>query len=245
MNKKITILIPALFVTLNFFGQQGVFKWNDQLCEYESSYNADKYTEIQLKNCYDLTYNYTYQITHTPSVFEPGDLKTLNSDSLDKEYNTKIIQLKSLDLPKTEYWNQLRKSIITELEQTYQLSRIAYQGYKNPEHLKNWHYNDVCLKKHANALIAGKDNLLNDWYELTSILVKNNCCPERVWEKYEEQYRSAQRLEYAKVYVTTFGWWNCAINHIERSNKKFSEEIRLQQFLKLFIKTEKKNCDEP
>lgn len=245
MKNKISITILLILHTIACSAQQNIFKWNDQLCEYESSYNVKKYSEIQLKNCYSLTYNYTYQITNTPSVFKPEDVKSLNPDSLDKEYNTKISQLKILDLPKTEYWNELRKSIIIELEQTYQLSQIAYQGYINPVHLKNWHYNDACLKKHADALIAGKDNLLNDWYELTTILVKENFCPEKVWEKYEEQYKSAQRLEYAKVYVTTFGWWNSAINHIERSDKKFNENTKQQQFLKLFITTDKKECDEP
>lgn len=232
-----------LLVSVQSFGQKKIYKWNDQLCEYESSYDVNKYNEIQLRNCYSLTYNYTY--THTPSVFEPEDIKTLNPDSLDKEYNTKISELKTLDLPKTDYWNELRKSIIIELEQTYQLSRIAYQGYINPEHLKNWHYDDACLKKHANALIAGKDSLLNDWYQLTSILVKNNCCPEKVWEKYEEQYRSAKRFEYAIVDVTTFGWWNCAIHHIERSDRRFNSKTKHEEFLKLFIKTEKRDCDEP
>ena len=238
-----TILI--ILFTINSFGQKKTFKWSDQTCEYESTYDVRKYTENQLKNSYSITYNYTYQITQTPSVFEPEDLTSLNPDSLDREYNTKISQLQTLDLPKTAYWNELKKSIIIELEQTYQLSRIAYQGYINPVYLKNWHYNDACLKKHADALIAGKDNLLNDWYELTTILVKNNCCPDRVWEKYEEQYKSANRSDYAKVYVTTFGWWNCAINHIERSDNKFNDTIKEQQFLNLFINTEKKDCDEP
>lgn len=172
MNNKIRILSIMLLVSIQSFGQKKIYKWNDQTCDYESTYDVNKYTEIQVKNCYSLTYNYTYKITHTPSVFEPNDINTLNPDSLDKEYNTKISQLKMLDLPQTDYWSELRKSIIIELEQTYQLSRIAYQGYINPEHLKNWHYDDACLKKHVNALIAGKDQLLDDCYKLTSILVK-------------------------------------------------------------------------
>jgi hypothetical protein len=243
MRKGLMFLL--LLISINSFGQKSIYKWNDETCDYESTYDNTKYSEIQLKNCYNLTYNYNFQINHTPSVFKPEDVQRLNLDTLDNDFNSKYKLLKSLDLPKTEYWNELRESILIELEQFYKLSRIAYQGYLDPLVLKDWFYRDSCLNKHTNALIAGKDSLLNDWHELTSILVKNNCCPDKVWEKYNKQYASEKRFEYGKVYVTTFGWWNCAIKHIERSDDKFDWNTKKDKFLKLFIMTETKDCDEP
>lgn len=234
-----------LLININSFGQKSIYKWNDEICEYESTFDKTKYSEIQLKNCYDLTYNYNFRINHTPSIHRPEDILRLNLDTLDNEFSSKYNLLKSLDLPKKEYWNELRKSILIELEQFYKLSRIAYRGYIDPLALKDWFYQDSCLNKHVNALVAGEDSLLNDWYELTSILVKNNGSPDKVWEKYNNQYASEKRFDYAKVYVTTFGWWNCAIKKIERSDDKFNWDKKNEEFLKLFIKTETKYCDEP
>lgn len=239
------LIFILLLISFNSFGQKSIYKWNDETCNYESTYDKTMYTENQLKNCYSLTYNYHFQISHTPSVYRPEDIQNLNIDTLDNEYNFKYKRLLSLDLPKTEYWNELRKSILIELEQFYKLSRIAYKGFFDPSILKDWFYQDSCLKKHANALIAGEDSLLNDWYELTSILVQKNCCPDKVWEKYTMQYASEKRFEYARVDVTTFGWWNCAIKHVDRSDDKFDLETKNEMFLKLFIKTETKDCDEP
>jgi len=238
------LLVLLLLISFNSFGQ-GIYKWNDETCVYESTYDIDIYSEIQLKNCFSLTYNYYYRINHTPSVFKPEDIARLNLDTLDNEFNTKINQLKSLELPKTDYWNELRKSIIIEFEQLYKVSRIAYLGYIDPKQLKDWHYQDSCLNRHVNALITSEDSLLNDWYDLTSSLVKKNCCPDIVWANYYEQYNSDKRFDYAKVYITTFGWWNCAINHIERCDDKFDWKTKQEEFLKLFIKTETNDCDEP
>ena len=240
-----TLIFIFILISVNLFGQTAIFKWNDETCEYESLYDKSKYSEAQLKNCYQLTYNFTFRINHTPNVFKPNDIKKLNIDTLDAEYNAKMNQLEGLVLPNSKYWDGLRKSIMIELEQLYRLSRITYQGFSDPKLLKEWFYQDSCLNKHANSLINGGDSLLKDWYVLTSMLVKKNCCPDKVWGKYYNEFNSVDRLIYAQVEVTTFGWWNCAINHIEHSRDRYDDEMKQKEFYKLFIKTKTINCDEP
>ncbi|MDP4292654.1 MAG: hypothetical protein Q8908_16360, partial [Bacteroidota bacterium] len=43
---------------------------------------------------------------------------------------------------------------------------------------------------------------------------------------------------FAGIYVDTYGWWNCAVDHIAYSIKLFGDAKRTGEFLKLFVKTE-------
>jgi hypothetical protein len=241
--KKI-LFFMLLFTGLHVSAQKSLFKWDGEMCQYEGTYDKKVISENQLKSCYQLTYAYNFGIEHTPVVFHPKDIAKLSMDSLDEEYHCKVNLLNSLELPKSAYWEELRKSIATELEQTYQVSRISYMGYKDPTYLKEWHKEDTCLSRHAKALIAGGDSLVNDWHDLTSEMVKQNCCPDVVWKEYNDQLDSEDRDLWAKVNIMGFGWWNCAIGHIERSENKFDTDRRLKEFMKLFSKTKVK-CEEP
>jgi hypothetical protein len=234
------ILSTLLLVSIALSGQKSVFMWQDGLCAYESKYNSRIYTEKQLRNCLEMINGSYFTIDHIPSVFRPIDIEELILDTLDNEFNKKVRKLKNLDLPNSTYWKELQSCILTELEQVYSLSRIAYLGYKDPRNLKQWNYQDPCLKKHSDALINGGDSLLKDWFELTTEHVKINSNPEKVWQTYHNQRSSKDSLDYAKVDVTTFGWWNCANKYIQRCQTHDTKE-----FLKLFVKTKIINCDEP
>jgi hypothetical protein len=192
-----------------------------------------------------LTCQEEFRIQNTPSVFEPKDIERLNLDTLDNEYKNKSNLLRKLDLPKTQYWEDLRKSTLKELEQLYNLSRITYQSYSNPKYLKQFNHTDSCLLIHSNSLIAGGDSLLNDWFELTSQNVKKNGMPERKWKEYHIKFNSKDKLIFARVEVTAFGWWNCAIKYIDDTENYFNTETRLKEFAKLFFKTRKFDCAEP
>lgn len=241
--KSITFLL--LLTSINLLGQKSVFKWSDELCNYEGIYDSNKFSEAQLKNCYELVYNQTLTIENTPVVFKPEDIEKLDIHKLDDEYTTKLIKFKNLDLPESAYWNELKTSVIKEFEQMYKVSRITYQGFSNPEVFKNWFYQDSCLHKHTSALINGGDSLLGDWFELTSSIAKNNCCPDDIWDRYTIQLNSQSKFLYAKIEIITFGWWNCALNYVESSNAKFDIDSRQREFLKLFTKTKTVKCYEP
>ncbi len=237
---KPLILLVLFSISIDLSGQKSVLTWQDELCVYESKYNSRKYSEQQIRNCLGLVNGYHFRIDHLPSVFNPEDIKRLVLDTLDNEFNKKVKELRNLDLPKSKYWTNLRNCIMSELEQVYSLSRIAYSSYKDPISLKLWNYQDPCLRKHADAFIIGGDSLLKDWFELTSELVKNNCCPDKVWQNYSNQRSSKDSLIYAQVYVSTFGWWNCAIKYVNRCQTHDTKE-----FLNLFITTKTIDCDEP
>ncbi len=241
MKIKLTILFSIMVMML--FGQTAKFKWSDLTCEHESKYKTNLYTETQINNCYLLTQDDVFRIANTPSVFNPEDIKSLNLDTLDQEFKTKSLRLKTLDIPKTKEWENIRNKILIELDQLYTLSRIVYVAYLSDDYnaLSKYNSSDTCLQKHSSALIAGGDSLLNNWYDITTELAQNNGSPENIWKKYYQNLSSENKFLFAKVDVTTFGWWNCAVIYVEF----FDRNLVLKEFKKLFINTKQIDCNEP
>jgi hypothetical protein len=94
---------------------------------------------------------------------------------------------------------------------------------------------------YRDALISGGQKMLDAWVVLNENLKKKNGDPEKLQRKFDEQFNSVNRLDYARLELMSFGWWSSAnrlIFHIMDSGEFEAE------FKKLFIKV-KCECDEP
>ena len=117
-------------------------------------------------------------------------------------------------------------------------------SFSDPKYLRQFNKTDSNILKHANALIAGGDSLLNDWHEFTIKHAENNGWPEKVWSDYYLQLNSKDKFNYARIDVAAFGWWNCAVRLIDFAEKTYDSDFQNSMFLKLFIKTKTIYCDD-
>jgi hypothetical protein len=238
MKIIITVIMLLSFFTVH--SQNLKYKWEDGVCEFESTYNSKLYTKQQIKNCERLALYLFFRIEKTPSVFKPGDIARLNLDSLNKEYEDKKKILTELDLPRNKDWDDARAKALYEVEQIHYLSKIVYQSFDNPQVFKDFKAQDSTFKQHTQALLKGGDLLLKDWYELTIKQAEKNALPSKVWAKYYEQSKSNNKLLYARIEVTTFGWWNCAIVYAGFVDS----EMMQKTFKKLFVKIRTIECED-
>jgi hypothetical protein len=238
MKTIFTILIASM--TLIISGQTSTFKWSDMICRYISSFDSTKYSRDQIKNCYLFTKRESYTLFYVPVFYQPKLIQKYKLDSLDNEYKRKEDKLRTCDLPKTEYWEASRKAVLTELDQVYELNRIAFLSLSYPRILKQFNHNDYCLDKHSKCLIAGGDSLLNDLYSLILDFERNNGNPANAQGKYDAIIFSNDKFFNARLYVTSYGWWNCANKYINYSNDINKAGM---EFRKLFIETKEVNCD--
>lgn len=242
---KTNLALIFTLVTGMLYGQNTTFKWEDELCSYESQYNSKLYSERQIINCYKLAYKDDFRFQNTPDIFVVKDLERIHLNDLDNEYQEKSKLLMTLEIPKIQFWDKLRKRRLIELDQLYNLSKITCQSFADPRYLRQFNHSDSCLIMHANSLISGGDRLLKDWHELTSQMAERNGWPEKVWSDYYRQLNSKDKFTHARINVTMYGWWNCAINYIDYTESFFDGEKTSKEFLKLFVKTVKLDCIEP
>lgn len=243
------ILLAAFFCSVfvlfgtTTFAQAKKFRWTTELCEFEGTYDSTKYTEAQLRNTQKLLSSLGVVPLFTDStVGSYGDIKNLSLDELDKEYEMSFNELKNLEIVKTEYWETLRQKKLKEMEQSYKLKRITIQAYTNPGLLKQYTGAGVCVKKYADPIINGGNELLKAWRAVNEESRKTNGAPERVRRIFEQEYNSPDKLKYALIEVMAFGWWNCANHTIEYV--EFDENYE-KNYRKLFKRVKTIYCDEP
>lgn len=238
------ILLTALLILCNAvaFAQTKKFRWEDESCLFESTYDAKRFTDAQLKDTYKLSHLDFFPNTVNPVPFKFEDLKKQSVDALDKEYSLRTDALKQLNLVKGEYWEMLRQKQLKELEQTYQLSRATMLGYENPARLKDVKFADACVQKYINPLTNGGDELLAIWREQDVEMRQKHSHPEIVEREFNEQFNSPEKFQYARMDVMAFGWWNCANALIDRDE---NGEEYAKEFKKLFKRTKTVECDEP
>lgn len=238
----ITILVTLNALLLN--AQEASFKWSDELCQYKSTFDSTEYSRRNIEDCYKIAYFGDLRLSNTPSVFKLSDINRLDPFELDIDYQTKFNRLKNLELPKNSIWVKYRDSLIIQLSEEYQLSKVAYTAYTKSKYeiLDDLEYakSDSCMMYYQKALLGNDETLSEAWFKLTALQASKNGSPEVVWEKYQTKKAMSNWHEHAEVQIMTFGWWNCAVRHIYR----FDNWKHYHRFQELFTKTIELDCEE-
>ncbi len=224
------------------FSQTKKYKWAYDSCEYESVYDTSKYTLAQLRDTHKLMNERGLLLNFDATPQDLVAVRNLDIARLENEYSAKKTELENLKLVKSVYFENLRRRVLKQLDQTYELSKVTVTAYKNPKVLKQFNFAQSCAEKFADPLISGGDLLLKTWLEINTKSRENNGDPGYVKRLYEERYNSSDRFSYAQNEVMTFGWWNCANAFIEYVDDSGKSE---KEFKKVFKRTKKIGCDEP
>ncbi len=224
------------------FAQTKTFKWSNEFCSFQSTYNAKKYTAAQLEDTRKLLFLAFFPNTIDPTPPKIADVKKLRVETLDTEYKQRINELNRLNIVKTAYWEALRQRHLKELREVYELSRASILGYQDAARLKEVKFAGACVEKYAEPLQMGGDDLLTTWRTLNEESRKRNASPEQVKARFDEEYNAPERMQYAQNEVMTYGWWNCVNALIDREPDYQQIE---KEYKKLFIKTRQLECEEP
>lgn len=239
---KIFLIVILALCQTAAFAQTKKFRWTTELCEFEGTYDAKKYTDAQLKNTLRLFAPGNFEINTDATVWKYEDIKTLNVAALDKEYQTKSAALARLDIVKSPFWETLRARKLKELKDVYTLSRLTMLGYAEPSKLREATFAETCVVRYAEPLAKGGELLLRTWQTVNEDTRRRNGDPERIKKIFEAEYDSPDRLKFARVEVMSFGFWNCANESVERVEYDGTHE---EEFKKLFRQTKTIYCDEP
>lgn len=166
-------------------------------------------------------------------------MKNVNKQEAEQKFNESLKALNSLEFVNTPYFNKIKQKRIKEIERLKLLSLLEIESYSNPKILMNDSYSKEQCSEYTNALIAGGDVLLKMRKKMAE--ESRDEGNTDAWGRYIKEKESGNEMEYARVFVTTFGWWNCVNNSIERVD---GNDVNLSGFMKLFdnITTE---CEEP
>ncbi|HEX6426687.1 MAG TPA: hypothetical protein VF008_03335 [Niastella sp.] len=218
------------------------YVWMTELCENKGTYYIAKYTAEQLQNTYDLWFRFGGVILETDATpFELEDISKLDSDKLTNEYQKQKKYFNQMVIVNTPYWQKLKEQRIRELEDEYELKKIAIESYSNSAVLNTNRFSKACSD--FVSILTSKDTavLVAFWKSFAEKKSLQNGSPESYMARFYEKFNSKDRLAYAKIDLTTYGWYNCAaeaLTYMGRDGKMEAE------FNKLFSNI-KSECDEP
>ncbi|WP_166336138.1 hypothetical protein [Sphingobacterium chungjuense] len=205
-----------------------VLDFSDDLCTYKGYYDADRYNDTVL--------NDTYFLTRATLYFDGDDLT-----ELENSYTAMKNQFSSLKIVQTPEFILARDSMLRYIEESYAIQKVRVQAVDNPEVLKGAFGENKQVKQYVNALVAGGDELLEEYGLLVKEQMKRNAYPDALWKKYEANIKLDQRYEIAFDYVLTYGWWNQVNDLIYHYDNDGS---LTEKFYELFVRVVTVDCDE-
>ncbi len=216
---------------------KSTFMYSDEMCSYTGKYNPKKISEEEIQNTLDKLIFPSYIETNS-TAWELEDVDELDLDALKEECATKLNDLETLEFATTENLVRLKESRIRELNETCNVKMLTIIAYENPDTLMSFETEDEQVNLFRNGLIKGGDTLIEAWQEVVRIKKSKNAYPERIQAEFEEQFNSPQKLQYARLTVMMFGWWN----HVNHLIYHTPSEYYSGQFDQLFSKMEQE-CD--
>ena len=243
--KNLAILVLIMLLVPALFAQSKVFKWNDEICEYEGTYDPKKYSLNRLRNTQRLLSHDGFRLSTTnATVWHYEDIAKLDLAGVDTEYKDIIDELEHLEYVSTPYTDSVRNAKLKEARELYRLIRTTMAAYTDPAVLRDYPGAEACRIAYGEPIIAGGDKLIAVWRKVNLDSQSRNGDPQRLQKRWEEQNASPDRLKFALVETMSFGWWNCANDLIPRSDVGTSDRAA-REFKKLFIRVKTLQCDEP
>lgn len=239
---KIIVAAVFILVAAGAAAQTSKFSWGTESCSYESTFDSTKVSREKLKDTYTLWFsNYGYLETDA-TAFKLKEIGRFNVDTLEKEYRAKLVEIKNFKLLPHAYWDSLRTIYITELMDVYELKKVTILAYKDPKVLLGFKRVDSIAKKYARILNSTNEEIINGWDMLLEEECKQNGFPEKLRAEHARMRSSAESIQYAKMELMTFGWWNAANHCVRHVNENDSRSEDL--FKSAFITTKTIECED-
>ena len=243
MKVFVTLLMAAAAFSTS--AQNRTFKWSDELCEFEGTYDSKKYNEVKLRNTLKLLSHDGFRLDSTAAtVWKFDEIAKLDAAKVESQYKDIVDELEHLEYVSTPYTNEIKRQKLVEVRQLYQLVRTTMAAYTDPTVIRNYKDAEACKLNFGDPIIAGGDRLSAAWRKVNLKSQSVNADPVGLQKRFDEQNASPDRLKFALVETMSFGWWNCANAEIKRSDVSMSDRPT-REFKKLFIRVKTLQCDEP
>jgi len=240
MILKRFFLFTFILFGVNAYPQSSVFNYWTELCDCSAKFDSTKITREQLQNTFDYLW-WAPLIDSDATAWTLDQIDDLSMDELQKECAERINKLQTLDFVDDEFWNRLKNERITYYNSTCRLREYTILAYSNPDTLLSYDLVDSTCIYYRDALIAGGQKMIEAWIKLNELQKRINGDPDNLQRKFDEKFNASNKLEFARLEIMKFGWWNSANHRIPHINTSYNFAEEFERLL-TGIECE---CDEP
>jgi hypothetical protein len=219
--------------------------WSDGVCDNRMAFDPGQVDEQQLKNTIHLLFGPAdFEAPEVPPLFTPQDIAKLDLDgttlkcsgALDLAARLPFLPLKGIE--------PFRQAKMAEIRDTCAYEATLIRGFTNATALRDYRPAAAC-SGFVDAL-EGKKDLMASFRETLAENCSSSISPGECAQRGSADLNKADGIERARLYLTMFGWSNCAVKYNARNMEaKKLEQMRADldvQFRRTF-KIVQNKCD--
>lgn len=226
--KNLFLSISCLLSISSVTYAQEVFEWFEGYCLSRAQIDPAKATYMQVQNAH-YTLVQASELSQPFLAYQPKDTVYLKVKGIRFECSNFLSELEEMEYPKGEYWDNLKKARLENLQEQCLLREKAVIALNEPKALKGSPYCKEC-SKYVTALEKGGKTLLGVWKEIHEKEVEGALDPESINKAFEQHWNAPNQELWARIEVLRYGWWNCIV---ENQKVWFNEDQYNLEFKKL------------
>lgn len=237
-------MLAALEFAASALAAEKTLSWWHDDCGYSVSFDPAKEDEARLRNTVHLIYG--PPDFKAPSVglpFNPHSVARLNLDHTRRECQSALDVAGRLEFIALAGIDDYRRALMDEIRDTCEFETVQIRGFKEPSALRDYQPAAAC-SPYVDAL-EGKRDIMAAFQQTVS----QRCTGADQVSCIDRTFARAQKNDggdWVRLYLTKFGWNNCAVDFTSRSvDGRKLEQMRagLEEQFRSAFRVTKNRCE--
>jgi hypothetical protein len=211
---RATILLGVLATCLAAepaSAQSKTFTWVDGMCNGTLRYDPKK-LDVRALDATTKMLSSDAAIPVPPHIATPADVAKIDIGSFERECAGELDKLRQATLP-IDGIEEYRALRVRHVKDACAFGLALLSGYSDPKALRAYTPASPLCDRFVDAL-EGKSDLDSAWKRAVDEGCANNASPQRCKARYEAEAARPDGAAHKRLYLTAFGWNNCATNSI-------------------------------
>jgi hypothetical protein len=221
--------------------------WSDGVCTNRMAFDPGKTDEQQLNNTVHLLFGPSdFEAPSVPPLLNLQDVTKLDPNGVTGQCGEALDVAARLQFLPLEGIEALRQAKIAEIKDTCAYESALIRSFKTASSLRDYHPAAAC-SGFVDAL-EGKADLLSSFRETLTQNCSRSVSPGECAQKGFAELDKADGNARARLYLTIFGWSNCAVKYnLRNTDAQKLEQMRaaLDVRLRKTFKVVQNKCDAP
>jgi hypothetical protein len=203
--------------------------WADDECYHNIKFDPSKQDEKSLRDTVRLIFDYPAlggPYMAPQDVFQPADVEKLDPKKLESECARVLDVLSELNPLPLKGIKELLQLNIDEMKDSCAFEKTNIIGFRNPSALRDYAPAAAC--SHFIDVLEGKANLSSAFLDELERGCSDNGARAQCVQKWIDNSRRPDGIEWMRIYLMTFGWQNCANAFTRRANSEPLQRIRAE-----------------
>jgi hypothetical protein len=229
------------------FAATKTVSWSDGVCANRMAFDPDKVDEQQLNSTIHLLFGPAdFQPPALPPLLTQQDVSRLDLDATTRQCSNALDAAARLQFLPLKGIEEFRQARIAEIKDTCAYQAALIRGFKSATALREYRPAAAC-SGFVDAL-EGKRDLQASFRETLTENCSSSVSPAECAQRGLADLNSPDGIQRARLYLTTFGWSNCAVKYnVRNTEAQKLEQMRSGldvQFRRTF-KVVQNKCDAP